>query len=388
MKLTRNFVLLLAALFFGFLVIPRAAQAQVTNCPTEPKSDVPIADGETFVGTNCVLNSVGDVDSFVFNANAGDTYQIALGFNGPVNAQICVTLYDPNSTKIFPNTSNPNNCTTWNGNFGALAVVDNQTLALTGTYTIDVTEATTAGESYALSLERLFPFPPNAVDITTLGSLVSADLAAPTQAGAFIFTGVTTGQFQVTAALTGPVTSNICLAVYSPTGTLVTPTSGTGTNPVCTTWNGNFGTLSVPVDFIPTVGGTYMAFVQAVDNDATQTYSMEVSCLSGNCGNTKTPPCTLKDSLSYNASTGTLTMNFTEGNTAVDTWNSWLTDQNTVTQLFSASQPITNPPVPITKTRTLSPEGTVGVLSTLTTAKKGIICSVYTQVNTGTPLSK
>jgi hypothetical protein len=78
-------------------------------------------------------------------------------------------------------------------------------------------------------------------------------------------------------------------------------------------------------------------------------------------------------------------MNFTEGNTAVDTWNAWLTDQNTMTNLFTVSQPITNPAQPITKTTTLSPEGTVGVLSTLTTPKKGIICSVYTQINTGTP---
>jgi hypothetical protein len=77
-------------------------------------------------------------------------------------------------------------------------------------------------------------------------------------------------------------------------------------------------------------------------------------------------------------------MNFTVGNTAVDTWNAWLTYQNTLTQLFSASQPITNPPVVIPKTTTLPKSGTVGVLTTITTAK-GIICSNYSQVNTGTP---
>jgi hypothetical protein len=43
--------------------------------------------------------------------------------------------------------------------------------------------------------------------------------------------------------------------------------------------------------------------------------------------------------------------------------------------------------VPITETAPLSPSGTVGVLTTLTTATKGIICSNYTQINTGTPTS-
>jgi hypothetical protein len=40
--------------------------------------------------------------------------------------------------------------------------------------------------------------------------------------------------------------------------------------------------------------------------------------------------------------------------------------------------------VTVTKTTSLSPEGTVGVLSTLTTSTKGIICSSYEQINTGT----
>jgi hypothetical protein len=96
-------------------------------------------------------------------------------------------------------------------------------------------------------------------------------------------------------------------------------------------------------------------------------------------------PCTLTDSLSYNTSSKTLTMKFTVGNIVATTWNLWLTDQNSITNLFTTSQPITNPPVSVTKTTTLSPEGSVGVLSTLTTATNGIYCSSYVQINTGTP---
>jgi hypothetical protein len=94
---------------------------------------------------------------------------------------------------------------------------------------------------------------------------------------------------------------------------------------------------------------------------------------------------TLKDSLSYSASTSTLTMNFTVGNNVVTTWNAWLVYQNTMTLLFSTSQPITIPPVVIPKTASVGTEGTVGVLTTLTTPTKGIFCFNYTQTKTGTP---
>jgi hypothetical protein len=98
-----------------------------------------------------------------------------------------------------------------------------------------------------------------------------------------------------------------------------------------------------------------------------------------------TAPCTLKDTAKYSVTSSTLTMKFTLGNTSAATWNAWLTDQNTATQLFSISQPITNPAVVITKTASLPKEGKVGVLSTLTTTTQGIICSSWVQVATGTP---
>lgn len=103
------------------------------------------------------------------------------------------------------------------------------------------------------------------------------------------------------------------------------------------------------------------------------------------------PACTLKDTATYNATTSTLTMDFTVGNKSAAAWSAWLTYadpqgtyQNTMETLFSVSQPITNPPKSITKTTSLPKEGTVGVLSTLTTPTKGIGCSSWVQINTGT----
>jgi len=125
--------------------------------------------------------------------------------------------------------------------------------------------------------------------------------------------------------------------------------------------------------------------------------------VSGTCPPVTFPSCTLTDILSYNATTSTLTMKFTVGNSlgTAANWSAWLTyadpqgtSLDTMQSLFSVSQPTqpnTTPSKSINKTFTgLSKEGTVGVLSTLSTphlstAKtEGIACSSLVQINTGT----
>ena len=396
-------------------------------------------------------------DSFVFSANNGDTYQLALAYQGG-GQNVCLTLYAPNSVDIIPQT-----CT--NGNGIALA----KTLATTGNYSILITEPTGGGQSvdaYALSLERINPFPPDAQPIA-LKDVVNGVIAAPTEQNAFTFPGSTTGTYEVSLTYTGGGT-NACVYLYSPGTT--TPNSLSG----CT--NG----ASFQFQFTPPKDQTYMLLINAAGNDGTDSYNVEVSCLLGTCSSTKeatattltsspnpsadgqavtftavvsssdgTPPngetvsfksgttvlgtgnlsggtatfsdstlkagattsitavypgdtnfltstsnvvkqvvegpCTLTDSLSYSAKSKTLTLKFTVGNNVATTWNVWLTDQNTLEELFSTSQPITSPPVSITKTTTLSAEGKVGVLSTLTTPTAGIFCSNFVTVSTGTP---
>lgn len=114
-------------------------------------------------------------------------------------------------------------------------------------------------------------------------------------------------------------------------------------------------------------------------------------------GFTINPPCTLTDAASYNATDHTLTMKFTVGNNTGQTvnWSGWLTyadpqgsEVDTMQDLFSGSLAVTNPPQVKTKTFSLPLEGNVGVLSTMSTAKSGILCSSWVYVNTGTdPLS-
>jgi hypothetical protein len=86
-------------------------------------------------------------------------------------------------------------------------------------------------------------------------------------------------------------------------------------------------------------------------------------------------------------------MNFRVGNNFPAAWSAWLTyadpqgtAQDTMETLFSAPQKITVPPRSISKKvlHSVPKEGTVGILSTLTTAKKGIACSSWVQIDTGT----
>src|SRR5208283_4107088 len=96
MRVSIRFTLSVAVLLFGLLVVPNSARAGVADCPKEPATNVAIASGDVYAGANCVLYTPGDVDSYVFSANSGDTYQLALGYqSGATN--VCLTLYDPNS---------------------------------------------------------------------------------------------------------------------------------------------------------------------------------------------------------------------------------------------------------------------------------------------------
>jgi hypothetical protein len=366
MRSSTHFALPLAALLFILLLVPRSALATgATNCPKEPTRTT-IADGEVFSGSNCNIYTSGDIDEFVFNANSGETYQLALAVTGYVYDNACLDLYDPNQTLI------KQVCTS-----GSNAGVIDQTLTVTGSYTMEIYEEGNVQENYAVSLERLYPFPPNAQQIKKLGKAVAADIFAPTDTNAFVFSGATTGSYEVTVQGTGYVYYNICISLYAPDGTLVVPSSGP--NPGCTS-----GSTPAQIDFTPTQTGKYMGFLQAAGNYGTQAYTLEVSCLLGNCPSPY-PTCTLADGATYNATTGILTMDFTVGNQSAATWNAWLNSQSTVTSLFSVAQKITNPPKAIVQTTSLSPQGTVGVLSTLTTPSQGIICSSFVQVNTGTP---
>ena len=146
-------------------------------------------------------------------------------------------------------------------------------LATTGTYTIVVTESSSGTISYALDLERLYPFAPDARQIA-LATLTSGNINPITDSNEFTFASATTGEYEVSASVPGNASSNICLRVYQPNGMQVQ-------GDVCT--NIEFSVLTINVDFTPTLNGMSMAFLYVGGNDGTQTYTIEASCLVGQC---------------------------------------------------------------------------------------------------------
>lgn len=367
MRVSINLVMAMVTLLFGLLLVPRAAVADTyANCPGEPASNVPIALGETFSGTNCNLYTDGDVDSFVFKGTTGETYQLALAINGAAPSQICLTLYDPTATQVF------SGCT--NVPYSA-AVVTNQKLTMTGTYTIAITEVSTATLNYGLSLQRLYPFPADAQPVPKLAQSVSGDITPLTDTDDWTFPSATTGTYRVTATMTSS-NSQLCMTVYLADGS----SGGSG----CT--NIPYSNI-IQIDFKPTKAqaGTTMPFLSVAGYDSTATYNLEVSCLVGTCPPFHLPPpaCVLTDALTY--ASGTLTMDFTLGAPYATTWNAWLTSGSTAELLWSVSEPVNEPPITIPKTQALSPSGKVGILSTLTTPTAGITCSSWALVNTGKP---
>lgn len=362
-----NTCLGLAALLFAVVLFPSSGWATTTkNCPKEPAQNVPIVSGETYWGTNCVLETTGDVDSFTFSGATGDTWTVVLGPGPSPPTNICLYLYAPgNTTAIF-----------FNCNIAyASSVSTIQKLTVTGVYTAVVKETSDATITYGLSLERLSPAPKDGIPLT-LAKNVTGQVTTPTAQDAFTFYGATSGTYEIGASPAAGNQYTLCFSVYQPDGTNVALTCNIAyADPIS-------------AELTPTQNGTYVVVVYPGGNDGTIAYNLEVSCLLGTCP-TKAPPppsCALKDAVTYNATSGTLTMNFTVGTPVAATWNGWLTSQNTMESLFSQSLPITEPAVTMTVTQAdVAKSGKVGVLSTFTTPTGGITCSSWTQVNTGKP---
>jgi hypothetical protein len=367
MQIPTNCGLLLAALVFAVLLIPSPGWASTSKpCPPEPAQGVPIVSGETYYGPSCTVYTTGDVDSFQFNAAAGTTWSIVAAAN-PKPADICMALYAPG---VFPpGPSLFSGCTSG----GDVSVATNQNLTAAGLYTIIITELENMAVAYGLTLERLAPPPPDAVPLI-FSKNVTGEVSPLTAQDAFTFDGNTAGAYQITASKLSGTPYDVCFNVYQPGGNSVL------TSPLCTFG----GTITVTADLAPPPqNGTYVVMVYAAGNAGVADYNLEVSCLGtpGTCPST--PKCVLEDALSY--ASGTLTMNLTIGTPYAATWNGWLVSENTPTLLWSVSQPITEPTATVTKTQAVAASGTVGVLSTLTTPTRGIACSSWSLISTGTP---
>jgi hypothetical protein len=273
MRVSTNFTLPLATLLLGLLLVPPAALAGTTDCPVEPASGTAFATGDAFAGPNCTIYNNGDVDSFVFNANNGDIYQLAVGINSVAAAatNICLTLYNPSAVQIY------SGCTSINWPNYQNSVATSQTLTASGTYTMLITETSSTRVpplNYVVSLERIYPFPPNGQQVN-LGVRVPGNINLLTDSNAFTFESVTTGTYLVSATLPGNASTNLCLTVFL--------TNGTPLPYNCTSIDWPNYNNTAHVQFTPPQNGSSMAFLGVAGNDGIATYNLEVSCVVGTC---------------------------------------------------------------------------------------------------------
>jgi len=257
-----------------------------TNCPTEPAQDVPIGSGQTFIGSNCALNTTGDVDSFQFTGTVGDTWRMVLAFtSGGYPSNMCMKLFDPNSSQLF------SGCT--NTYYGVVSVANTQKLTAAGLYTVVVTEPQNAAIKYALSLDRLNPAPPDGAPLI-LSQNITGNVNPQTSQQIFTFLGATTGQYQITSSFaSGGYPNNLCFDVYQPDGTNVVSAACTNTY---------YGVVSISKVVAPVQNGTYVVVIYAAGNDALINFNLQISCYLGNCS--AGAPLTVGDA---GSGTGTIT---------------------------------------------------------------------------------
>lgn len=92
--------------------------------------------------------------------------------------------------------------------------------------------------------------------------------------------------------------------------------------------------------------------------------------------------CTLN--LNLSSTNGTLNLDFEVGTQEPANWNAWLTSQDDIDRILFVELPVIDPPISFPLSLPFFPQlGTVGVLTTLTTPDKGIVCSDFETVNTG-----
>ena len=94
-----------------------------------------------------------------------------------------------------------------------------QTLSLTGKYTMNLRmEGDSADGGYALSLERINPFPPEAQELT-LASPVGVAFAPANEQKTYTFYGATTGTYLVSVSYTGGENGTCAYLYYSGSAT-------------------------------------------------------------------------------------------------------------------------------------------------------------------------
>ncbi len=225
------------------------ARAQGPQCAPEP-TDMPITWGQSL---SCSIGTVGDIDQFRFEAQAGELMRLQVVKQSGSSPVICVELFDPALATVH------SGC-------GAAAITT-MTLATSGTYLAIVSEQfNDRTVLYTIALERLRPPSPNARSLT-YGATLQDAVEIQGDLDLFQFTGVAGDLIRVQSVKQSGSSPVICQELFDPDGVSIhagCSTDATTTRTLTTT-------------------GTYVVAVTEQLHDRTVLYATSLACISGVC---------------------------------------------------------------------------------------------------------
>ncbi len=234
------------ALAIASALVPRAVQAQCA-------STAAIACGET---KNGALSTVGEVDCFQFDANAGETISVTTELTAG-SFQPCWTIVGPGGA-LSPQTCGHGQ----------------RTLPNPGTYTIEVHDnGDNETGAYDVNMVVVSDTASNCAEAVACGAPLARDISVVAESDTYRFTGVAGETVSITVQETGGGLSG-CWTLHDPTGASLGGACGQDEKTLAL--DGGY-TIRVS-DQAESKTGTYDVDLVVVSDDAAQTCATEIAC--------------------------------------------------------------------------------------------------------------
>ena len=329
-----------ALLFSGVLLL----SGMVTPAMAEDETQACNQDGQALVYgdvlAGCNIEVVADLDIFTFVGSAGEDPRIVITRTVGSGLQ-CAELRAPDNSIVVANVC------------GGLSL-DPGPLPLSGIYQILVTEqANNQIYTFNISIERLFPLrSPTTIAFDQI--IAGREILPIADIDTFKF-NATAGD-EVRIILTRTVGSGLqCIELRAPDNSVVVPLT-------CAGIDLNPGALPLT--------GVYQIIVTEQANNQTFTYSLSLTCVSGECPDPP-PVCLVNPSFTGN----TLTLDLAVGSPQPTEWHVAMLAIGSTFTLWKVALPVIDPAVTASLPVAGFPAlGMIGFLSTFTD-DSGLVCT-------------
>lgn len=204
------------------------------------------------------INPVADSDVLFFNGSVGDVVALTLSDVGNLSASMIAEVFDPGQLSI-----------------SSLSVTNSGTvmqLTLTeaGTYTVQLREnGDNSTDTYNFALQQLFPMPSTAVPLLFDTPTGNQEISPTADSDIYTFTGTSGDTVILTLSDVGNLSASMVAEVFDPNQLPIATLSVTN--------SGISETLALADS------GNYTIWVHENGNNSTDTYTLNLQCLSGGC---------------------------------------------------------------------------------------------------------